>query len=105
PHPDHVEARRNLVKQVDSDLAWGWFSGFLARCGSWDESIAAAERAIELAPDNAAHYRELIDALYHAGRLEDALEAAGAAARRWPNLYYFPAASAKVRAKMESRPV
>lgn len=100
---DHVARRRTLVAAAGSHDAWGWFSGYLVRAGGFaEESIQCARRAIELAPGEAVHYRELIDALDYAGRLEEALAVAETAARRWPEVGPFAAAQARIREREKS---
>jgi tetratricopeptide (TPR) repeat protein len=100
PEPDALEARRALVAEVDSHLAWGWLSGYAA--GSHDESIAYARRAIELAPDDPSHHRQLYEALERANRWPEALESAETALRLWPGAPPLEAGVERIRAKIAS---
>jgi tetratricopeptide (TPR) repeat protein len=101
PQRNRLELRRRIVSEMDSDRAWGWYSGYVSRNGGEaKESIDAAKRAVELAPKDASHHRQLVEALEHAGQFDEALVVARTAAERWPHMPAFPAAASRLTTKM-----
>lgn len=105
PEQEPLGWRRAVVAQANQAALWGLFAMFaLNNGGAPEESVAAAQRAIDLRPDDAGHYHQLSIALERSGRPVDALVAARAAVERHPSFPIFRSRVLELEAKLQSRP-